>query len=583
MQHKVFSPTGLGETIFRERYALTPDESWSQACYRVSNHVGTAELENVDDYKNLFYQELVTNKFMPGGRIWYGAGRNKAQLLNCYVVPTVDSREGWGDTTKDTIVISGLGGGVGINFSPIRPRGANIKGTGGVATGSVSLMQLIDGVGDVLVSGGGRRLALMFCLAIDHPDIEEFLHSKLDEDQLNNANMSVILDFDPKEFSEKVNNGGKIPLVFEGKEYGELDAISVWKKIVKHAWANGEPGVLNQHLAEEMNNIHYYKPVISTNPCGEQWLEAYGACDLGALVLPRFVEDGTFRWGEFDDTIRTAVRFLDDVLDVNYYPNEKIKDNCEAVRRIGLGVMGLHSMLMDLGMKYSSHEAIEFEDKLFDTIKNIAYQESVELAKEKGQFPAYQKEFLDSGFVKTLDDDLRGRIDENGIRNCTLMTVAPTGTTSIVAGVSSGIEPLPAVVYNRSYKTIDDRANETLKSEIVVDPSYYEYSTTVLESASDLHPKTHFEVQKTIQKHVDNSISKTINLPKDYPINELGYLWLEYLPYMKGSTFYRWGSREFEPISPIPKEEWYKYVGEVDTKETEEIYDDCVGGVCAVG
>lgn len=584
MSLDVFEPKGLGSTIFRERYAFSEDETWEQACRRLASHVAKAENEETREYfEEIFYEKLSTNVFMPGGRIWYGAGRNKAQLMNCFVAPATDSREGWGDAIKDVIVISGLGGGVGVNCSPIRPRGSEIKGTGGVATGAVSLMTMIDRVGDVLVSGGGRRLALMLCLDVSHPDLEEFISAKLDKDELNNANISVNIDFDPKEFVRLVKEDGELELRFQGKVHGTLKARKIWEKIVQNAWDNGEPGVLNGHLANEMNNIWYHKPVISTNPCGEQWLEAYGSCNLGALVLPRFVdEDGKFNWGEFDDTIRAAIRFLDNVLTVNYYPFDKIKENCENVRRVGLGVMGLHTVIMKMGMKYSSKEGKAFVDKLFDIIKNISYQESVELAKEKGQFPAFDERFLDSGFAKTLPDYLRESIRANGIRNCTLLTVAPTGTTSMVAGVSSGIEPLPAIVYERRYHSMNEKAQRVSKSEVVIDDSYYDYDESVLESAIDLHPRDHFDIQTIIQNHVDNSISKTINLPNDYPIDELSDLWLEYLPQMKGSTFYRWGSRDFEPISPIYREDWDKYVSKGEVKETEEIYDDCVGGVCAV-
>lgn len=579
---ETFSPTGLGETIFKERYAIDEDETWEEACERLANHVAQAEESNKEFIKKEFYDQLVSNKFMPGGRVWYGAGRNKGQLINCYVIDTDDSREGWGDTVKDVIVISGLGGGVGVNFSPIRPRGSEIKGTGGVATGAVSLMQMVNGVGDVLVSGGGRRLALMFCLDIDHPDLEEFLHSKLDQDEINNANISVNINFDNDLFIEKVKNDELIDLKFKGKTYKSVSAREIWEKIVDHAWQNGEPGVLNGWLANQMNNIWYHKPVISTNPCGEQWLEEYGACDLGAVVLPRFVKDGKFNWNEFYETVYTAVRFLDDVLDVNYYPFEKIKKNCEEVRRIGLGVMGVHTMLMKLGLRYGSKEGLDFVDKVFNALKTISYTASIELAKEKGAFPAYDPKFLESGFIKTLDQHLRDEIAKYGIRNCSLLTVAPTGTTSIVAGVSSGIEPIPAVVYKRTYYGADEGGQRVRREEIVVDDCYYEYDPDVLESASDLHPRDHFEIQKVVQKHIDNSISKTINLPNDYKKDELSELWLEYLPYIKGSTFYRWGSREFEPISPIPKEEWHLYLEEADNHETEEFYDDCVGGVCKV-
>jgi ribonucleoside-diphosphate reductase alpha chain len=314
-------------------------------------------------------------------------------------------------------------------------------------------------------------------------------------------------------------------------------------------------------------------------------LEEYGCCDLGALVLPNFVEDGNFDWDMFDESIRLAVRFLDDVLTVNHYPLIEIKENCENVRRIGLGVMGLHTMLMKLGMKYDSKEAHVFVDKLFSVIKNTSYDASINLAIEKGPFPAYDSRFLDSGFVQTIKRGIRNKIKEHGIRNCALLTIAPTGTTSIVAGVSSGIEPIPAPVYWRTrFKSTEDGRRERAK-ELVVDKSYFEYPD-VVQGAADISVENHFKMQKIVQRHIDNAVSKTINLPNDYPIEKLADLWLNYLPFMKGSTFYRWGSREFEPINPIPRAQWEEVMA---SQNGSTVYDfnvedlltiDCPGGVC---
>jgi ribonucleoside-diphosphate reductase alpha chain len=586
-----FEPRGMGASIFHERYARSPEETWDEASRRVANHVAQAE-ENgkVANYSERFYQQIVTNRFNPGGRIWYGAGRPKAQLLNCFVVPTADSREGWGKTTSDVIIISGLMGGVGINVSPIRPRGYAIKGTGGVATGAVSLMELINGVGNVIVGGGGRRMALMLCLDINHPDLEEFLSAKLDLEQLNNANISVVIPSKMaiEEFQQKVREGEEIELEFNGIPSGKtVNARDLWNRLVQNAWESGEPGVLNGYLANKMNNIWYHKELISTNPCGEIWLEEYGCCDLGALVLPRFVEDDKFNWDDLEESVRLGVRFLDDVLTVNHYPLTEIKENCENVRRIGLGVMGLHTMLMQLGMKYDSAEGQAFTDKLFGTIKNTAYDSSISLAIEKGPFPAYDPRFLEGGFAKTLKRGIRNKIKEYGIRNCALLTIAPTGTTSMMSGVSSGIEPLPAVVYNRTRFIPTEDGRRERKTELVVEEAYAKYPE-VAQGASDISVENHFKMQTIVQKHIDNAVSKTINLPNDYPIDDLADLWLEYLPHMKGSTFYRWGSREFEPISPVPRDQWVKVMAEQNGSTVYEfnIEDfltiDCPGGVCEV-
>ncbi len=587
---ETFKPEGLGDIIFRERYARSPEESWEEACERVAGHVAQAEQNgNVERYTGRFRNQLASGRFSPGGRIWYGSGRSKAQLLNCFVLDTEDSREGWGKATSDVIVISGMMGGIGINMTPIRPRGTEVKGTGGIATGAVSLMELINGVGDVIVGGGGRRMALMLSLALNHPDIHEFLEVKLDLQKLNNANISITIPqgFSTDKFVDAIKNGEEIELVFNGLPSGKsVNAKWLWEKLVENAWASGEPGVLNLDLANRMNNIHYYKPLVTSNPCGEIMLEDRGSCCLGALVLPQFVVDGKFQWDSFDESIRLAVRFLDNVLTVNQYPLPEIKENCENVRRLGLGVMGLHSMLLELGMNYDSPESFSFVDKLFAMMKNTAYDASINLAIERGPFAKYDARFLDAGFVKTLKPSIRNKIREHGIRNCALLTVAPTGTTSLVAGVSSGIEPNPPAVYWRNYFKPTKGGERELTRELVVDETYYKYPE-LAQSAIDIPIQSHFEMQKVIQRHVDNSISKTINMAHDFPKDQFGDIWLSYLPYLKGTTVYRYGSRENEPIQVIPREQWEsvlkEYGKDTKTMTQEEFLDaSCPGGVCDV-
>lgn len=584
----VFQLDDLGEEVFRRSYAYDKEETWEAAALRVSRHVAEAEDNGKrSKWTSRFYRELVTNRFMPGGRIWYSAGRNKAQSLNCFVIPVSDSREGWGQMLKESIIISGTGGGVGINFSPVRPNGSEIKGTGGYATGPVSLMRMDDGVGLELVSGGGRRMAKMSCLDIDHPDVIEFLDCKLKDGKLSTTNISVVINFDPKEFVDLVQSDGDIELSWNGVKTGEsVKARIIWDKIVENAWNNGEPGVLNGFLANQQNNIYYSKPLISTNPCGEIWLEAYGCCCLGALVLPRFVSNGSVAWDSLESTIRVAVRFLDNVLSVNHYPFERIKENCEEVRRIGMGVMGLHTMMLELGIKYSSDEALEFIDKLFSFIKNTAYDTSISLSIEKGPFPGFKPEFVDSGFMKTIKPALRRKVKEYGIRNCAILTVAPTGTTGIVSGVSTGIEPYMAPVYWRRIKTVNDKLKTVIEKVLVVEPAYDKYGD-LCEGAADISVQRHFDVQKAVQKHVDNAVSKTINLPNNYPIDALDDIWLEYLPYLKGTTFYRWGSRENEPFEPVLSKDIDLVLSEtpeemIRRKERNVNEADCASGVCII-
>ena len=553
---------GFSDRIFRERYAITPDETWEMACARVSRYIASAELNGKSRHtEDDFFRELTSNRFMPGGRIWYGCGRPKGQLLNCFVqgCDYMDSREGWGKVTSDSIIISGTGGGIGINFSPVRPRGSEIRGHSGRATGSVSLMEIINSAGEVIRAGGGRRTAIMMCLNHDHPDLMEFMDKKLDLGQLNNANVSVVFMNEPIEkFLAKVDRDEMHNLMWNGEVVRQVPARHIWNKILDNAVKCGEPGILNGWLWNEQNNIHYYQPLISTNPCGEIALEKYGCCDLGALVLPRFIVDGRLDRRQLARTISTGVRFLDNVLDVNNYPLAEIKENCEQVRRIGLGVMGLHDMLVLLGMKYTSSEAKDFVRSLFSFIRNKSYDASIDLSIEKGQFPALNRsKFIESGFCqKSLSEGRRERILMHGIRNCAVLTIAPTGTTSIVAGCTSGIEPMYTAAYRRRFRSGDD-----LQEEIVMHPMMDQLlqddddRVKLYESALNISPDDHIEMQAICQKYVDNAISKTINLPENYTSKDIDPILRRWISQLKGVTLYRSGSRGESPIEPLTVEQ----------------------------
>jgi ribonucleoside-diphosphate reductase alpha chain len=560
-----YEPTGFALQIFHSRHAAygpeeaegdkeaKPGEPWADACKRVAWHVADAE-PGPDRVKHFeeFRTALFENRLMPGGRIWYGSGKARGQLLNCFVIPTADSREGWGEVLYDTMVIAGTGGGIGANFGPIRPRNSLIRGTGGRSTGAVSLMSMQNGQGNEIAAGGGRRIALMQCLPLNHPDIIEFLDKKLDLKQLNNANVSVVFDFDPEWFFDLVKSGGDLPLMFGGKQISTIPAKDIWMRIVKNALKGGEPGILNGFLANKMSNIGYIEPLTSTNPCGEIWMSPYDCCCLGHVVLPRFVKDGEFDWDAFKATIKTGVRFLDDVLSVNCYPLPEIEAKCGQLRRIGLGVLGLHHMLIELGMKYNSTKGLEFVDKLFKFLKNESYEASIELAIEKGPFPGFEADkYLKSAFVKTLKPSIREKIKQHGIRNCALNTIAPTGTISMVCEVSSGIEPIFAMAYERRYRKGEEKA-----VEIVADPLFKRYvsegrNTKNFQNSYDLSMRDHLEMQRTCQKHVDNAVSKTINLPPGTSEEELSELYMEFLPELKGVTVYPVGSREDQPLTPL--------------------------------
>ena len=291
MEH--YQPRGLALDIFKKRYAIRPDETWDEACERVAHHIAVAESgENISRYRQEFFDILAPDLFTPGGRIVYGSGRPKGQLLNCFVIPTADSREGWGKSTSDMIIICGTGGGLGTNFSPVRPRGTIINGTGGFASGAVSLMDIKNGCGEVIKAGGGRRTALMFALGLTHGDIEEFLDKKLDLKQLNNANISVVFDENPERFFELVRQDRDLELTFSGKVIGRISAKKIWKKIISNSLKMGEPGLLNGYYANRMNNIWYHKPVICTNPCVTGDTLVAVADGRNAVPIKQLAEEG---------------------------------------------------------------------------------------------------------------------------------------------------------------------------------------------------------------------------------------------------------------------------------------------------
>lgn len=1122
----MYQPKGLAEIIFRDRYASHKEETWEEACDRVASSVAHGE-ENGKYvvWKERFKNLLVEGKFCPGGRIWYGAGRPKQQLMNCYVLPAEDSREGWGKATSDMIVVSGTGGGVGINGSQIRPRGTKIRGTGGTSTGAVSFFDILNAAGEVIKGGGGRRTALMLCLDLAHPDVVEFIDKKftktkrdtLDPEQvaefirnefglyslpkelresldslcgqgaewdvfiqglsdlflqknLKNANVSIVFSTDPEEFFEKVRNNEQWELKWQEEVVSTVSARELWNKIITNFIDGGEPGILNAHLANKMNNIYYCHELISTNPCsvydtmvyvadgrgnvkigdlakegkdvpvfclndkqqvvvrwmrnprktgnkapiykttlddgsvlrttdnhkfklrtgehkevkdlkegdslylltryeasikdifpkansrsqnyfwisrptfgsttaehkiisefflnekietgkvvhhkdfnaqnnswdnlevmtksahdklhsknmigdknpmrrakyewskekwadykekqskaqsgqnngrysgltndklkehslelteklnrrfstndwidfakerglpqqfskwrkshlggvvglakwaafklgfdnidcdprtiksyqeysalgydcdivgghillnkscevcdkvfqisyssreqgvcshscrsiqqwkndreclleriekyhnkkriklrekqliiykdlkfklkrdsrkeewkqvckdghvsneisrksspfvswkalkeastdfnhkvvsieidghedvyngtvdeyhnffvgafedktkngkkkwnyvnnpqcGEIWLEEYGACDLGALVLHRFLNEtqADFDWDSLADAITAGVRFLDNVLSVNNYPLPEIAQNCQEVRRIGLGVMALHDALLMMGIKYSSDEGLKKIDELFSFIKNKSYEASTYLAVEKGVFPKFDKvQFLKSGFVKGLKKSVRAKIKEHGMRNCCLLTIAPTGTTSILMGCpSSGIEPIFAPAWWRIFYSPDGEKRRELVFHPLFKQMYQEgKSLEHFESAYFIRPERHMAVQAVCQKHIDNAVSKTVNIPAErYSLEEFSEILMEYIPKLKGCTVYKAGSRGDEPLQALPLEEAISLLNDDVKAEVDQVQllkQDCPDGLCTI-
>ncbi len=479
-----------------------------------------------------------------------GAGTGRSvTLFNCFVMGTIpDSMEGIFDGLKEAALTMQQGGGIGYDFSTIRPKGAAVSGVAADASGPLSFMDVWDAMCRTIMSAGSRRGAMMATMRCDHPDIEDFVGAKSDPARLRNFNVSVLVT-DP--FMEAVKTDGPWDLVFDGKTYRTVQARDLWNRIMRATYDYAEPGVIFIDRINAMNNLSYVETIAATNPCGEQPLPPYGACLLGSVNLARlvsnpFTEDAALDEAALDDLVRTAVRMMDNVVDASRFPLEAQAAEAEDKRRIGLGVTGLADALLMLGLRYGSEKAAEQTESWMHAIARAAYLASVDLAREKGPFPLFEAEkFLASGALKTMDEDVRDAIAEHGIRNALLTSIAPTGTISLYAGnVSSGIEPVFAYAYTRKVLQKDGTRTEEEVVDYAVQmwrdlhgdaplPDYFV-------NAQTLAPKDHVRMQAVAQKWVDSSISKTINCPEDISFEDFKDVYMEaWDTGCKGCTTYR--------------------------------------------
>lgn len=620
--------TGLQKEIFLKRYAMNDETEWNECADRVSSTISQIEINGKrDEWNDKFYQAMIEGDFMPGGRILFGAGRNKFNMLNCYRLHSSDSVSSIAKMIADTYSISCGGGGIGFNFSDIRPKGDNIQDIKWSAPGAVSVMKMINEIGHHVRSGGSRRTALIAILNVTHPDILEFLEVKLNLNELTNFNISIGITND---FLDAVKKNKSWHFIFNGRTYkiyeltrstkenvvkirvpalSEDDALGratnhyrisqddvfsdikevdfkardIWDTMVINSWKSGDPGIYNIDLANSHTNVSYFEDLSCSNPCGEINLPPYGNCCLGHVNLSNMYDETKkdVDWKKFAKTIRTGIRFLDNVLTVNHYPIPECREVGERSRRIGLGIVGLHYLLIKLGYRYGDQKCLEFLDRLFATFRNEAYLASIELAKEKGSFPAFNVEkYSQESFFKQLPPRIQKAIKEFGIRNAVMLTIAPTGTTSMVLGVSSGIEPIFAPIYTRHF-----RDGNIWREEIVVDKLFAQYynnkeNLSHFCGAYDVSVEEHLAVQATIQKYIDSAISKTTNLPNNYPVDKLSEVILNYAQYVKGFTIYRAGSKGTEPLEPID-------ISKVDidalmrnTETGVNSIDSCKNGVC---
>jgi ribonucleoside-diphosphate reductase alpha chain len=527
------------QEIIESRYLMNGEKTWEDLAVRVGNTVGGR------DYGDKYISIIGDRKFIPGGRILRNAGRPRGSLFNCYCLPIGDSREEIGELCKNALILWGEGGGVGINFSTLRPRGAPIKGVGGNSSGLVSFMRAVDGIAATIESGGQRRAASLGLCEVWHPEVKDFILSKKQDGDISYFNISVGVN---EEFIDAVRNGEVWRTHWNKQPWEEIEAKKLWQNIMKGMVNNGEPGLINMSNLTT-NNSYYFAPVRGTNPCGETCLEDYGVCNLGSLVLPSFVINGRVKWKEMEDVIKLGVRFLDSCIDINRYSLERIKQTAIRGRRIGIGVMGLADMLFQLNLRYGHRDAIDFIERLMKFIRNISYEESVKIATEKGTFPAFESNlYCKAKFIKTLSPALRSEIRKHGVRNVTILAIAPTGTISLIPETTSSIEPLMYKAYKRSDRVSTRYYIHPMYRSILMEGTS---DTKWFVDSTDLKPQDHLDVQIAVQKYVDGAVSKTINVPKNFKHTELSDLLLESIDDLKGVTVYRDGSRQNQIIKPI--------------------------------
>jgi ribonucleoside-diphosphate reductase alpha chain len=512
--------------------------------------IARALAESEPDQEERFYGALEDFKFLPAGRITAGAGTARnVTLFNCFVMGTIpDSMAGIFDMLKEAALTMQQGGGIGYDFSTIRPRGSGVKGVAADASGPLSFMDVWDAMCRTIMSAGSRRGAMMATMRCDHPDIEDFITAKSDAARLRMFNMSVLVTDD---FMEAVKAGGAWDLSFDGVTYRTVQARDLWNKIMQATYDYAEPGVIFIDRINQMNNLAYCETIAATNPCGEQPLPPYGACLLGSINLARLVENpfeeaATLDYDALNDLVATAVRMMDNVVDASKFPLEAQAREAEAKRRIGLGVTGLADALLMLGLRYGSDEAAAQTETWMKAIARAAYLASVELAKEKGPFPLFDAEaYLASGSLTAMNDDVREAIRQHGIRNALLTSIAPTGTISLYAGnVSSGIEPVFAYAYTRKVLQKDGTRTEEEVVDYAVQMWRDKFGDRELPdyfvNAQTLAPSEHVKMQAAAQPWIDSSISKTINCPEDISFEDFKDVYMQaYESGCKGCTTYR--------------------------------------------
>ncbi len=577
LKKSVFIKNGLklsknAEIVLKRRYLKKdktgqPLEKPAQMFRRVAHHIASAESQyskkpDINRHEELFYDLMTDFKFLPNSPTLMNAGRSLGQLAACFVLPVKDSMEDIFETLKNAAVIHKSGGGTGFSFSHLRPKNSMVGTTGGIASGPVSFMKIFNTATEQVKQGGTRRGANMAILKVDHPDIMEFIFCKENQNEFNNFNISVGLT---EAFMESVKDENSYNLIDpqSGKKSGKLNAAEVYNSLVKQAWASGDPGIIFLDRINRDNITPSIGEIESTNPCGEQPLLPMEACNLGSINLSKFItnnESGPeIDFDSLQETVTTAIRFLDNTIDVSKYPLHEIDKMVKGNRKIGLGIMGFADMLYQLKIPYNSEKALETAEEVMKFIQEESHNASIQLANERGVF---------SNFDHSI---FKGK-HHLRYRNATTTTIAPTGTLSIIADCSSGVEPLFALSFvrnvmdndklvevNSHFKKVakergfysDELMNEVAEKGSIQDIAIIPQDVKeVFVTAHDILPEHHIRMQAAFQKYTDNAVSKTVNLPHDATIEDVQKIYnLAYELDCKGVTIYRDGSKKDQVLS----------------------------------